>query len=150
MLAPALELERRRPVWQAMSELFLDQEHDEETFSQIARVCAESGYTDQELERIFAEEVAPQVYWNLYAVAGECWFFPIEWLERQVLAGRGVGYWIDRLLLMRLAMRMVRDDWRRTKERLSDARRRTISQEGGLVSAIHGGCLADEPPSPVR
>ena len=64
------ELLRRRPVWEAMSDLFLDTEN-RWSVPYVARRCAESGYDDETLERIFWAEVFPEAIENLLQVAGD-------------------------------------------------------------------------------
>ncbi|PTL84853.1 hypothetical protein [Vitiosangium sp. GDMCC 1.1324] len=64
------ELERRRPLWGAMSDLFLDTEVREFVPS-LALTCARSGYDEPTLERIFWAEVFPLGIGNLQQVAGE-------------------------------------------------------------------------------
>ncbi len=65
-----LQTERRRPVWEAMSDLFLDTE-TRWSLGHCARVCAASGYDDATLDRIFWLEVFPEAISNLRSVAGE-------------------------------------------------------------------------------
>ncbi|WNG43043.1 hypothetical protein F0U60_02245 [Archangium minus] len=65
-----LELERRRPLWAAMSELFLDTEV-RGFVPPLALKCAQSGYDEPTLERIFWAEVFPLGIGNLQQVAGE-------------------------------------------------------------------------------
>jgi hypothetical protein len=77
------EIAIRRPVWVAMSDLFLDT--DVSLFHEhIARVCAESRFTIGQLESIFNDEVAPLVGSNLLSVAGEWAAFDEEWLVSQI------------------------------------------------------------------
>ena len=57
------ELLRRKPVWEAMSDLFLDTE-TRWSVPYVARRCAESGSDDEELERIFWGEVFPEAIPN--------------------------------------------------------------------------------------
>lgn len=64
------ELARRRPVWEAMSDLFLDTEV-RWNVPYVARACAESGYDAATLERVFWREVFPEAIGNLLQVAGE-------------------------------------------------------------------------------
>ncbi|MGV3621933.1 MAG: DUF7079 family protein [Archangium sp.] len=64
------ELERRRPLWDAMSDLFLDTEV-RWSVPYVARRCVESGYDAEVLERIFWVEVFPEAIGNLLQVAGE-------------------------------------------------------------------------------
>lgn len=77
------ELERRKPVWTAFSELWLDTELDENDLSRIARVAAESRYSIAELRDIYLHEVAPVVYRNLWGVAGVWNAFDEEWLHAE-------------------------------------------------------------------
>lgn len=85
--------EARRAVWIAMSDLFLDT--DVRLFYvDIARVCAESPYSQEELERIFREEVAPVVEPNLRSMAGEWAGFDEEWLVNTISARKPGGSWI--------------------------------------------------------
>lgn len=64
------ELARRKPVWEAMSDLFLDTE-TRWAVPWVARQCAVSGYDDETLERIFWAEVFPEAIDNLLSIAGE-------------------------------------------------------------------------------
>lgn len=64
------ELARRRPLWDALSELFLDTEV-RWSVPFVARRCVESGYGAETLERVFWVEVFPEAIGNLQQVAGE-------------------------------------------------------------------------------
>jgi len=109
------EIERRKPLWSALSDLWIvsytfDQTADnqlkkdvlsnlhdpaelESTFSaledndtHIVREMILSGYSLSEIEVIFAEEVAPVVYSNSYAPTGGEWrHFDPEWLYPAIL-----------------------------------------------------------------
>jgi hypothetical protein len=90
-LSPAIapkELERRRPVWDALSEFFLDTELDGDDYRRIRDILLGSGYPLEEIRRIFCDEVAPVVGWNLFSVAGEWACFDREWLEQRILNRR--------------------------------------------------------------
>lgn len=65
-----LEIERRRPLWDALSDLFLDTETRWD-MPYCARACVASGYDDETLNRIFWCEVFPAAIDNLLTVAGE-------------------------------------------------------------------------------
>lgn len=78
------ELARRRPVWEAMSDFFLDTE-TRWAVPWVARRCAESGYDDETLERIFWGEVFPEAIGNLEQVAGE---WGLLELDEQALINR--------------------------------------------------------------
>ncbi|HEY1087796.1 MAG TPA: hypothetical protein VGE37_08880 [Archangium sp.] len=64
------ELARRKPVWDAMSDLFLDTE-TRWSVPYVARRCAESTYDDEVLEHVFWGEVFPLAIGNLLDIAGE-------------------------------------------------------------------------------
>lgn len=75
-----IDIERRLPVWQALSELFLDTELQPYDHRQIAAQLRESGYSPDELRAILMNEVAPAFVPNLLSVAGE-W---TSWSEDEV------------------------------------------------------------------
>lgn len=67
------ELERRKKVWTAISDLWLDTELQAYDLDDIAGVLAESGYTDKELHHIYLYEVAPAVYTHLLTAVSPVW-----------------------------------------------------------------------------
>ncbi len=77
------ELTIRRPLWIALSELYLD---NEESWDGIVALCASSPYTLPELQRILFDEVHPVVHLNLWATAGVWDGFDEEWLVASILA----------------------------------------------------------------
>jgi len=114
------DLERRRPVWVALSEFFLDTEFQPGDLQRIAQVLADSGYSDEELEYIFRREVSPAVGANLLSVAGEWAGFDPEWLEARILEReRGWSRWLPAYG----ATRLVRDDWDHVQRLLGELRR---------------------------
>lgn len=100
-------LQRRRPVWLALSELFLDTEV-RPSIAYAALTCLESGYDGAELERIWVHEVSPVLRANLMSIAGVWAGFDGEWLERQILRRR--KSWFDRF-----GQRLNRTHWDETK-----------------------------------
>jgi hypothetical protein len=74
------EIERRKPVWAALSDLWLDTEFTEDDLLRVAGVMKRSGYSVNELREIYLFEVAPVVFPNLLSVAGEWAGFNEEWL----------------------------------------------------------------------
>ncbi len=103
----AAEIERRKPVWTALSELWLDTELTDDDLQRIAEVMKRSGYGIPQLRDIHLFEVAPVVFPNLLTVAGEWAGFDEEWLfdmasrraRRRSLCLRafvrmGVGKWL--------------------------------------------------------
>ena len=77
------ELEIRRPIWIALSELYLDTEPD---WARVAGICARSPYTISEIRRILFDEVHPVVYRNLWSTAGVWDGFDQDWLIMSILA----------------------------------------------------------------
>ncbi len=79
------QIQKRRPVWVALSELWLDTELSTADLERIARVMADSGLTIDELRQIYLVEVAPAVSRNLLNVAGEWAGFDEDWLCSQIV-----------------------------------------------------------------
>lgn len=70
----------RAVVWNAFSELYLDTELSQEDLENIARTLAESPYSPDELQHIFAQEVTPICSSNLVSFAGEWLLFDSDML----------------------------------------------------------------------
>ncbi|WP_206950786.1 DUF7079 family protein [Trinickia acidisoli] len=64
-----LNLERRAPVWEALSELFVGKELQDYDYEAIAETLRQSGYSLDELEKMLREEVAPVFRSNLSPLA---------------------------------------------------------------------------------
>jgi len=108
-----LDLATRRPVWEALSTLFLDT--DVSLLRDYrARLLAASPYGIEELERILRDEVFPVCSWNMFSVAGEWAGFDPEWLEARIIRR------LDRRFRIRLGFghRLVVHgrEWRATRE----------------------------------
>ncbi len=72
--------DRRKQLWIAMSNLWLDTELSDETLSWIADAVRESGLDREELEVVFRHELAPFLGPNLLATAGEWEGFDPDWV----------------------------------------------------------------------
>lgn len=92
MLPPSKDISRRRPIWAALSDLFLDTELDESALRHIAQKLAESEYSDDELANILYGEVFPICIWNLRSVAGEWAGIDTDWLQDRIL-GNERKFW---------------------------------------------------------
>lgn len=114
------ELAIRRPLWVAMSDLFLDTD-SRLSYVSIAERAAETPFSIGELENILREEVAPVVQNNLLSVAGEWAMFPEDWLVEQITTRLSSRWRMPYLLLSG-----VREDWRAI--RLLVDRLRTIDR----------------------
>ena len=77
------ELEIRRPLWIALSELYLDAGPE---WERVADLCSRSPFAIAELQRILFDEVHPVVHLNLWSTAGVWDGFDQEWLIASILA----------------------------------------------------------------
>lgn len=84
---PPSELERRKPVWNAMSDVFLDTETRWE-MPNVAFVLVQSGYSEEQLDAIWQTEIVPECAWNLHQLVGEWALFV---LDEEALAARAAG-----------------------------------------------------------
>lgn len=103
------ELARRRAVWEALADLFLDTETRWQ-LPAIAAVLVESGYSAEELERIWRRELLPEFGGNVLQVAG-------AWAGLRVdddrLAVRAAGHTsLGERVIGWLAGRVLRRPWR--------------------------------------
>jgi hypothetical protein len=78
------DLARRRPVWNALADLFLDTDHSL-FYQTTATALRASRFNAAEAETILTDEVGPVLYTNLLSVAGDWALFPSDWLEREIL-----------------------------------------------------------------
>jgi hypothetical protein len=92
-----------------MSNLFLDTEVRRDV-PFVARECAESGYDDETLERIFWVEVFPEAIGNMLQVAGEWAMLTLDEAALIRRANAGKMPW----LRQRLSGWMVKSEWRST------------------------------------
>lgn len=86
--AAEADLDRRRRVWEVLSELYLDTELDDRDNERIAAVLVASGYSVGQLEEILYREIHPVLRANLLSVAGEWTGFDLSWIEEQILRRR--------------------------------------------------------------
>ena len=124
------EIERRKPVWTALSDLWLDTELDESDLSYIAREMHDSGYSIEELRHIYLFEVAPAVYWNLLGFAGVWGCFDIVWLHDTILNSLRKR---NRLGTWWIGVRRRRMTYA-TEHHWSDLRRRVQARRAGSLA----------------
>lgn len=110
-LDAAADLARRRPVWEALSELFLDTELRDPDLRRIAKVVAASSYSPAELEAILYDELYPILIWNLRTAAGVWVGFDGAWLEERIRARHRRRFRCPRWLY--IGRGMIRADWER-------------------------------------
>ena len=125
MLPPATsDLENRRPVWSAMSDLFLDTALTAKDIQRIERALARSPYSLDDLDRILLYEVYPACRSNLFVWPGGEWLqFDPEWLERRALRRRSILMRVWTASVGRLG-RFCSFHWRRIKRAVAAERDR--------------------------
>jgi len=85
--------DERFPIWEALSDFFLDTELDGKDYERIANILADSEYSVKELEEILRYEVYPGCIPNLYCVAGEWAGFDPDWLQERILPHKDKRPW---------------------------------------------------------
>lgn len=127
-LKPATEdLAARRPVWEALSDLFLD---TDPSLSRAWRVqqLAHSPYTMAQLQAILVDEVYPVCRANLLSVAGEWAGFDPAWLEGRILRRLSSRFrCLHGLNLGRLTV-PASTEWRATRQAVVAVRMAGISR----------------------
>ena len=113
------DLANRRPVWQALSDLFLDIDISTSR-DWRARQLAASPYTIEHLERILIEELCPACQSNLYSVAGAWTGFNADWLEASILRRRHLRW---NAFLSRLRKSRLPEEWHTTRAVIETLRR---------------------------
>lgn len=114
-IPPAAEdLANRRPVWDALSSLFLD---TDTSLSREwrAKLLSASPYSLEQLHYMLMDEVYPVCRWNLLSVAGEWAGFDLAWLETKILRRlKSPLRFLHRANLGRVSV-LVSEEWAATK-----------------------------------
>jgi hypothetical protein len=77
-------IERRKPLWQALADLYLDTQSD--LFVPTVISCAEEGgFSLAEVGHVLRWEVRPALYLNYLSVAGEWAGWQEDWLFEHIL-----------------------------------------------------------------
>jgi hypothetical protein len=105
-----IEIAKRRPVWPALSDLFLDTDISRSRKWRI-RLLAESPYSLKELEKILIHEVYPVCVFNLFCMAGEWAGFEKEWLESRILKHLRARRKIDLSVIARFTVPLMMEWW---------------------------------------
>lgn len=130
------DLVNRRPVWEALSALFLDTELDTDVRRRLVRVLASSVYTLDELESILYDEVYPVLIGNLWCMAGEWNGFDLDWLETRLLERLARPKWWPRIpRWLQMNHWMVREGWQELKTHVQEYRGGLPTKETGLGRA---------------
>jgi hypothetical protein len=115
------DIEGRHRLWEALSDLYLDNEPTERDFEWIAEVCASSPYSLEEIDCIMFAEVYPALIGNLLSPAGEWAGFNAEWLNNKILTGCRpriyAPWWLSPVKQFFFGAK-----WRRIKKRINEKR----------------------------
>jgi hypothetical protein len=114
MERPQLDLDARRPVWEALSAMFLDTDVALDR-DWRAQNLAESPYSLEELDAILADEVYPVCKANLMCVAGVWSGFDPDWLQAAILRRLSRQRRFSSWLRFRCRVPLVADEWRETR-----------------------------------
>lgn len=122
----AEELALRRPIWIAMSDLFLDT--DVRIFyGSVAATAAASSFAFPALRRIYQEEVAPALVANLLTVAGEWAAFDEDWVVEQICGQGRIEALANRTIIRALHGKSIEEEWNGVE--LLARRLRTLPKE---------------------
>lgn len=116
----------RKPVWSALSMLWLDTELQESEINSIAEIMFKSGYSIKQLHHIYQKEVAPIVYTNLLCPAGEWAGFDEAWLHEKIISSLRSRNCLDYLFfkLNRKLMFYATDElWKKIELRFNQKKR---------------------------
>lgn len=75
------EIDKRKPIWNAISEFYLDTELQDSDYEQILKIFLESNLSITQLKAIDLYEVFPVLKGNIITVAGEWNSFDENWLN---------------------------------------------------------------------
>ena len=88
---PEQDLDDRTPVWDSMQELFTDTDVMP-LYDMIAKRCADSKYSIQELKDILFNEVLPAMKFNMLSFPVSEWAgFKTDWVVKRVLQKHRYG-----------------------------------------------------------
>ena len=91
MKPPERDLDARRPIWDDLQMLFMDIDPADE-LAALARTCAASPYSIDELEAILFNEVLPACRFNMFDLPAPEWQgFDLDWLEQRILRKHRFG-----------------------------------------------------------
>ncbi len=112
-------IQTRSPIWEALSEFFLDTELGDKDYLRISQVLAASPYSVKEVEDILRFEVYPVLIDNLQSPAGGWEGFDTQWLREQIEPKLNKRPLIRRPLFL---WWMVRPHWDRVSTLMTPSR----------------------------
>lgn len=103
-------LNQRKPLWIALSDLFLDTELQEYTLAHIAKTMKESGNSLDEIHDILMLEVLPVCIGNLHTLPGGIWTgFEENDLIKAIISAKRPNRF--KRWLHRRNFKLINDDW---------------------------------------
>ena len=111
-------LEIRKPLWVALSDLFLDTELQDHDLTFIAKKMHESAYSLEALHDILMLEVFPVCIANLHSVAGEWAGFNENWVIETIVSAKRPNCF--RRWMNRRSFWMIKGDWESVVERFKE------------------------------
>ena len=79
------QIAERLPVWEVLSDFFLDTELQPSDYERIAEVLAASSYSEEQIEEILMGEICPVCRFNAFSPAGEWESFGSAWLKENLV-----------------------------------------------------------------
>lgn len=79
-----INVQKRQPIWIALSDFYLDTELQVHDFKHIAVIIKSSSYSLEDVKAIDKEEIFPVLYKNLLSVAGIWSGFEEKWLVEEI------------------------------------------------------------------
>ena len=110
----ATHLEDRKPIWIALSELYLDTELQAVDYHHIASIIHRSPYSLKQAMKIDRQEVFPILYVNGLSPAGEWTGFDPDWLVTRItefLSNQHIFQRIRNSIAYGIWGGMTRDHW---------------------------------------
>lgn len=101
-------LKIRKPLWVALSDLFLDNELQDHDRSFIAKQMKDSGFLLDEINHFLKQEVFPVCIPNLHSVAVEWTGFNEDWLVEKITQPKSPN--VIRRWMYRRSFWMIKDD----------------------------------------
>lgn len=121
MKSTQAQIQERLPVWESLSEFFLDSELQAEDYGRIAKELATTNFSEYEIEEILICEVCPACRSNLLAPAGEWVAFDPEWLKKEIAPRIGKRMKLKFLFKLRHSW-MYSRHWNKVRKLIAEAR----------------------------
>ena len=91
MERPEKDIGDRTPVWDCLQDLYMDTDVTL-SYGYISKICGESKYSIEELEKILFQEVLPALKFNMFDLPAPEWSgFQTEWVVERVLKKHRFG-----------------------------------------------------------